>query len=88
VAVCDAEPGRLRGTAERFEIARLLRDVDEVIGSDELDAVHLGSGIPDHARQTVGVLKSGKHCVCTVPMGRSIAELRAIIGASRAAGKA
>ncbi len=85
VAVCDADPERLRRTAEKFGVARRFRDVAEAIRSDEIDAVHLVSGIPDHARQAVAVLKSGKHCACTVPMATRLADLRAVIAASRAA---
>lgn len=87
VAVCDASPERLRKTAQRFGIKRLFEDVDEVVQSDEIDAVHLVSGIPDHARQTVAVLKAGKHCACTVPMATRIADLNAIIAASREGGR-
>ena len=83
VAVCDANPERLRRVAERFGIKRQFADVEEITGSDEIDAVHLVSGIPDHARQATAVLKSGKHCACTVPMATSIADLKAIVAASR-----
>jgi predicted dehydrogenase len=87
VAVCDAVPERLRKTADRFGIKKRFNDVEEAIQSKDIDAVHLVSGIPDHARQTTAVLKSGKHCACTVPMATSIADLRAIIAASRDSGR-
>ncbi len=87
VAVCDADPERLQRTADKFGIARRFTDVGDVIQSDEIDAVHLVSGIPDHARQAVAVLKSGKHCACTVPMATSIADLKAVIEAVRASGR-
>jgi predicted dehydrogenase len=87
VAICDADAQRLDHTAARFGIARRYRDVAEVVASDEIDAVHLVSGIPDHARHAVAVLESGKHCACTVPMATHIADLQAIIAAARAAGR-
>lgn len=83
VAICDANPERLKKVAGQFGIARQFHDVEELVRSDEFDAVHLISGIPDHARQTVAVLKSGKHCACTVPMATSLADIRAIIAATR-----
>ena len=55
--------------------------------SDEIDAVHLVSGIPDHARQAIAVLRSGKHCACTVPMATSIADLQSILAAVRESGR-
>jgi predicted dehydrogenase len=87
VSVCDTDPGRLRRTADRFGIAGRFTDVREVVQSDEIDAVHLVSGIPDHARQAVAVLTSGKHCACTVPMATSLDDLRAIIAATQATGR-
>ena len=87
VAICDANPDRLRKVAGRLGIKQQFTDVAEVIRSDAIDAVHLVSGIPDHARQTVAVLKSGKHCACTVPMATSIADLKAIVAATHASGR-
>ena len=79
VAICDANPERLQKVAGLFGIERQFTSVDDVIDSDEFDAVHLVSGIPDHARQTIAVLESGKHCACTVPMATSIEDLRGIV---------
>ena len=87
VAICDSDSKRLDRTAGQFAIKRCFSDVQEVIRSDEFDAVHLVSGIPDHARQAIAVLKSGKHCACTVPMATNIADLKAIIAASHASGR-
>jgi len=87
VTICDANPTRLRDVGDKFGIARRMNDVQEVINASDIDAVHLISGIPDHARQAVAVLNAGKHCACTVPMATTIEELQAIIAAQRASGK-
>ncbi len=87
VAICDLSEERLQRVGERFGIERRIRDVREIIDSDEFDAVHLVSGIPDHAWQTVAMLQSGKHCACTVPMATSLEDLRAIVHAQQASGK-
>ena len=87
VAICDLDEERLNRTGERFNIQRRFRDVEEVVRSEEFDAVHLVSGIPDHAAQAAAVLRSGKHCACTVPMATSLADLRAVIQAQRLSGK-
>ncbi len=60
---------------------------DEILADGTVDAVHLVTPIPLHAQQTVAVLNSGKHCACTVPMGVSLEELRAITEAKRRSGK-
>jgi predicted dehydrogenase len=87
VAVCDLDPARVCRVAGRFGIREQYRDIDEVIRSDSIDAVHLVSGIPDHARQAIAVLKAGKHCACTVPMATSVADLKAIVAAQRESGR-
>jgi len=87
VAICDADPARLDRVAGRFPVKQRFLSLDEVLASDEIDAVHLVSGIPDHARQALAVLEAGKHCACTVPMATNIADLRAIVAAQKASGR-
>jgi predicted dehydrogenase len=87
VAICDANPARLDRVASRFGIERRYRAFEEVAASDEIDAVHLVSGIPDHAPQALASLRSGKHCASTVPMATTIADLRAIVEAQRETGR-
>ena len=86
VAICEKDDKRLQAMTERHEFADVFRDFEDVLGSD-YDAVHLVSGIPDHARQTLAVLNAGKHCACTVPMATSLADLRAIVVAQRESGR-
>ena len=86
VAICDQDEKRLQTVGERFGIARRYKDVSEVIAAPEIDAVHLISGIPDHARQAAAVLNAGKHCASTVPMATSIDDLRAVVNAQRQSG--
>jgi predicted dehydrogenase len=87
VAICDSEPARLDKTARRFGVRQRFASLEEVLRSDEIDAVHLVSGIPDHARQAVAVLNAGKNCACTVPMATTLDDLRAIIAAQRSSGR-
>ena len=87
VAICDLNEKRLQTIGDRFGIERRFRDVKEVVTSDEFDAVHLISGIPDHAHQTIAMLNSGKHCACTVPMATTIEDLKAIVAAQKSSGK-
>ncbi len=87
VAICDQDATRLNEVGDRFRVAHRLRNFEEVTASPDLDAVHLVTGIPLHAEQSVAVLESGKHCACTVPMATSIEELRAIVAAQRKSGR-
>jgi predicted dehydrogenase len=85
VAICDKDSTRLQAVGDRFNIAHRFTDVAEVIDVDDIDAVHLVTGIPDHASQAVAVLNAGKHCASTVPMATNIDDIRAILAAQRQA---
>ena len=87
VSICDPDEERLNGTGDRFRVSHRLRDLEEVIADPDIDAVHLVTGIPLHAEQSVAVLESGKHCACTVPMATTIEGLRAITAAQRQSGR-
>lgn len=62
-------------------------DFNAILSDKTVDAVHLVTPILLHAEQSVAVLNSGKHCACTVPMGVTLDELRAIVEAKRKSGK-
>ena len=87
VTLCDANPARLEKLAQETGITRTARSLDDVLADPSIDAVHLNSGIPDHARQSIAVLEAGKHCACTVPMATSLDDIYAIIAAQRKSGK-
>lgn len=87
VAICDANPNILAEVGDKYGVKQRFAHLEQVIASDEVDAVHLVTPIPLHARQAVAVLNSGKHCACTVPMATSIEDLNAIIEAQGRSGK-
>jgi len=87
VAICDSDERKLNETGDKFLVAHRLNHFDQVIESDEFDAVHIVTGIPAHAEQTIAVLESGKHCACTVPMATSLKDLKAIVKAQHRSGK-
>jgi predicted dehydrogenase len=86
VMICDKDERRLRTVAEKFGIERQAREVEEVIGAPDIDAVHLLTAIPDHAAQALAVLRAGKHCACAVPMATSLADLHALVAEQRRTG--
>lgn len=87
LTLCDANPQRLEKQGRETGVTRLRHSLDEVLADPTIDAVHLNSGIPDHARQSVAVLNAGKHCACTVPMATNLDDIRAIINARQKSGK-
>jgi predicted dehydrogenase len=85
VAICDQDEKRLSACGERFGITQRFRDFAELLAQDDIDAVHLISGIPDHEGQAVAALQAGKHVASTVPMAISLEGLHAIVAAQRGA---
>jgi predicted dehydrogenase len=85
--LCDSNRAVLDGAGDKFEVGRRTTDLNAILNSDEIDAVHLVTPIPYHAQQTIAVLNSGKHCACTVPMATSLEDLNEIIRVQRKSGK-
>ncbi|MEK5645720.1 MULTISPECIES: Gfo/Idh/MocA family protein [Paenibacillus] len=83
VAICDSDEQLLHQYGDKFGFDRRYVSLEDVLTSDEYDAVHLVSPIHMHAKQTIQVLDSGKHCACTVPMATTLEELKAIVEAQK-----
>ncbi len=87
LTLCDLDPERLARHSANSGVTRTARSLDEVLADPGIDAVHLNSGIPDHARHATAVLEAGKHCACTVPMATTLDDIREIIAAKRRGGR-
>jgi len=87
IGIVDPNRKALDYVGDRFDVERRHIDLAEVLHSDDYDAVHLVTPIPMHAEQAIAVLRSGKHCACTVPMATSVKDLRRIIAAKRKSGR-
>lgn len=81
LTICDANPERLAQRQAKFGVEKAVATLAEVLADPTIDAVHLNSGIPDHAQQSVAILDAGKHCACTVPMATSLNDICAVIAA-------
>ena len=58
-----------------------------VLADPTVDAVHVCTGIPNHAELTIATLKAGKHCACAVPMATSLEDIQKIVDAVKESGK-
>jgi len=86
VGICDVDVKRLNDCGDLHRIERRHSNIEDVLGSDDYDTVHLCTPLHSHAQLTLAALRSGKHCACAVPMGTSLNELREIIDAERETG--
>lgn len=87
VTLVDSDPAVLARMAERYGVVRTAPGLEAVLRDPDVDAVHLVTPIPLHASQAVAVLRSGRHCACTVPAATTLEDLHALVAARRASGK-
>lgn len=86
VGICDANRQRLAEVGTVHAIERRHGTFDEVVESDQYDAVHLFTAIPDHGSHSLRVLQSGKHCASAIPMAITHADVTRLVRAERETG--
>jgi len=84
--ICEKDEALLNAYGDMFGYDRRYTDYDELLKSD-VDAIHITTGIPNHAELTLKALRAGKHCACTVPMATSLEDLEAIVKTQKETGK-
>jgi predicted dehydrogenase len=91
VILVDALRGKAEHTLNRCkrfsDRVEIVEDFASVLADPTVDAVHVCTGIPNHAELTVATLKAGKHCACAVPMATSLEDIQRIVDAVRESGK-
>lgn len=82
VAVCDAsERARARASALAPK-ARPYERLEQVLESNDVDAVVLATPAKEHARQAVAAIDSGKHVLVEKPLGLSVADALLVVEAA------
>lgn len=86
-AICRRNKSELDKAGDFFGVQVRYTDFNELLKDAHIDAIHINSPIPDHAAQSIAALNAGKHVACTVPMGTTLDELKAVCAAQRNSGK-
>ena len=86
-AICRRNEEELNKIGKSYNIKNRFTDWKDLLNIEEIDAIHVVSPIMDHAPMAIESLKAGKHCACTVPMGTSVDDLKAIVKAKKDAQK-
>jgi predicted dehydrogenase len=87
VVIADADAARLASVGDRYGVADRYTGLDDVLADPGIDAVHLLTPVAFHARQSIAVLASGRHCACAVPMAMSLEDIDAVRAAAHTAGR-
>ncbi|MBE4909124.1 Gfo/Idh/MocA family oxidoreductase [Bacillus luteolus] len=86
VAVCDIVAQRAEELANTYQ-ARAYTDYNELLASEDVDAVSVCTPNYLHAPISIAALQAGKHVLCEKPMATSREEAEAMIAAGEASGK-
>lgn len=81
VSIADPRVAVRDAVAGAFGIDGVYDSLDSVLSAADIDAVHIVTGLRDHADHVVAALDAGKHVACTVPMALGFDDIQAIIDA-------
>lgn len=87
VAVCQRNDAKLNEIADKFHVEKRYTDYEELLKDKDIDAVHINTGIADHATMAKKALLAGKHVACTIPMGITVEECMEIVELEKKTGK-
>lgn len=79
VAVTDKFPERCKEYDELFHVDKIFDSFDQMIASDDINAVAIFSQRNQHGEMAIAALKAGKHVYSAVPMATSIEEIQEIV---------
>jgi len=87
VAVVSGDPEKRTKLARKYKCDAFdVRDLDEVLGRSDVDAVYIAEPNDRHAEFAVRCAKQGLHVLCEKPLAVTEEECRRMIDASREAG--
>jgi predicted dehydrogenase len=78
-AVCDRDRKRLEPVARRYPSVLVTERYEEVLGSDDIDAVALATPVGSHFALAREALLAGKHVFVEKPLAQSSEECRELI---------
>ena len=86
VAIASRDADRAAAAAAQLGIAIAYGSYEELLASDDIDAVYIPLPNDMHAEWTLKAAAAGKHILCEKPLGLNAAEAREMAEACRAAG--
>ncbi len=87
IAIADVNRERLAAVGAEFKIPGQYASAAAMLKKEKLDVVSVAAPNKFHQPLTVAALQAGCHVLCEKPMAMNAAEARAMLAASRKAGK-
>lgn len=85
-AICASDPQRSRVAAQRLGAQRPAT-VEEILGADDVDVVHICTPNRLHHEQAAAVLAAGKHVICEKPLATALVNAEALVRAAEQANR-
>ena len=82
--ICDRNPARLDAARERFPDLRAVREIDDVIADEGVDAAIIGAPPNIHASIALRLLRAGKSAIVEKPFSITTAEADEMIAEAEA----
>ncbi|MGF9694390.1 Gfo/Idh/MocA family oxidoreductase [Rhizobium sp. 0TCS1.26] len=82
--ISDPSPEMLEAGLQVAPGAKTVSSLEDMLAED-IDGVVIATPSAQHAEQSIRVLESGKAVFCQKPLGRTAAEVQAVVDAARAA---
>lgn len=86
VAVWSRRPERAAELADKHGVGLGTADLDELLGVEGLEAVHVAGPVSQHAEVAIAAARRGLHVLCEKPLAASLDEARAVVAAVEEAG--
>ncbi len=86
VAVSRANADLLDEFADKFKVRHRFASWQQLVQSDDIDAVYVATPVNLHAEQTIAAIEAGKHVLCEKPMAMNVAECDRMISAAKTRG--
>ncbi len=80
-AISDINLERARDVAQKHGIEQVVKDFNELVLLDEVDAVSICTGNSVHESATLAAANAGKHILCEKPMAMNVAEAESMLKA-------
>jgi predicted dehydrogenase len=85
VALCDNDRAKARSLADRFDIPDVFTDIDELLETDELDAVVVATPNHLHEPHVLRALAAKVHVLCERPLALTSRGVERILAAAQRA---
>jgi predicted dehydrogenase len=80
-AVSDLRPDRLANLVNTYKCDRTFESLEKMVLTDDVEAIGIFTGAPDHVRHAELALNHGKHVISAVPAAMTLEECERLVAA-------